>query len=154
MPLKHTSYTFDTYVIPMTIKDSSYQCLGECIHQVIHRRYFLNHYITPLNYLKKQMLLSLNVFTFLAVSCFSRLCHNLIDITKQNHGLFSQGHNPSLIRNFLSQMAFFTTLEVAMYSTSIVESTMQNCFTHLQLIVAPPKVKTKLKVAQPKSLSN
>ena len=51
-------------------------------------------------------------------------------------------------------MAFFTTLEVAMYSTSIVESTMQNCFTHLQLIVAPPKVKTKLKVAQPKSLSN
>ena len=35
----------------MTNKDSPYQCLGEGIHQVLHRRYLVNHYITPLYYI-------------------------------------------------------------------------------------------------------
>ena len=94
MPLKHTSYTSGNYVIPMTIKDSFCQCLGEGVHQVINRRYLLNHYFTSTNYIKNQVVLPPNVFTFLVVSWFFRLCHSFTVVTKQYHGLYNQRHNP------------------------------------------------------------
>ena len=51
MLLKHTRYSYETYVIPVTNKDSPYQFLGERIFQILHRRCLVNHHITPLYYL-------------------------------------------------------------------------------------------------------
>ena len=51
MLLKHTRYSYETYVIPVTNKDSPYQCLGERIFQILYRRCLVNHDITPLYYL-------------------------------------------------------------------------------------------------------
>ena len=62
-------------------------------------------------------------------------------------GYTTKGTTPSPTRNFLSETIFFVALEVATYLASIMESTLiQNYFTLLQLIVAPPKFKTKPKV--------
>ena len=94
MPLKHSSYTSGNYVILVTIKDSFSQCLGEWVRQVINRRYLLNHYITSINYIKNQVVLPPNVFTFLVVSWFFWLCHGLTVVTKQYHGLYNQRHDP------------------------------------------------------------
>ena len=46
----------------------------------------------------------------------------------------------SSIRNFKIQIAYFSALEVATYSTSIVKSIIQDYFTSLQLIASPPRV--------------
>ena len=56
------------------------------------------------------------------------------------------------MRNFLSQTNSFVALEVVTYSTSIMESTMQDCFKFLLLIVALSEIKTKLKVDLRESL--
>ena len=67
MLLKDINYTSNIYVISMTIKDSSCQYFSKEIRLVIYRRYLLNRYITPLNYLMDQIILPLHVFTFLEV---------------------------------------------------------------------------------------
>ena len=46
MLIKHARYLSETYVIHVTNKDSPCQCLGEKIHQVVHRRYLVNHHAT------------------------------------------------------------------------------------------------------------
>ena len=46
-------------------------------------------------------------------------------------GCTTNGTNPFDIRNFLSQTTSFAALEVATYSTSVVELAMQDYFTLL-----------------------
>ena len=61
-------------------------------------------------------------------------------------GCTTKGTTPTPMRNFLSQMTSFTASKVVIYSASIVELAMQDCFTFLQLTVASPTVNTKPEV--------
>ena len=129
MPLENTRYAFNTYVIHVTIKGSSCQCLVEGICQVILKRYLLNYYITPLNYISHEssVLLSICLYFRLFLSsldCASLSQNSVMDCT-------TKGMTPSPMRNFLSQTISFATLEVATYSASIMQSTIQDCFTLL-----------------------
>ena len=154
MLLEQTMYTFDTYAILVTIKDSPYQCLGEKIHWVFHKSYHLNHYITPLYYLMNQVVLPLNVFTFSIVSCFFKLYHNPTIITKQYHRLYSHRYYLKSLKEHFNPNDFLYCFRSYKYSSFIMESIMQDCFTLILLTVTPPKVNTKLKVDQREYLSN
>ena len=111
MPLKHTRDISDTYGIPMTIKDSSCQCLSQGIHQVIHIRYLLNHYITSLNYLTNQVVLPLNVFNISVVSWLFKLYQNSTIVTKQYHGLYNQGNDLKFHKELLKPNNFLCCLK-------------------------------------------
>ena len=67
-------------------------------------------------------------------------------------GDITKGTTLSPMRNFLSQTTSFVTSEVATYLASLVESIMQAYFTLLQLIVAQPRVSTKLEIDLRESL--
>ena len=165
MLLKQTTYTSDTYIILVTIKDFPYQCLVEVIHQVHYIRYLLNHYITPLYYFTNQVVLSLNVLTLLVVSWLFRLCHYPIIVTKQCHRLYSQEYKhksheelPKL-NNFLyylrscNKLDFYNEVNRNYNILNfIVESIIQDCFILLKIIATSPKVNTKLEVGQQESL--
>ena len=69
-------------------------------------------------------------------------------------GCTTIGTTLSSIRNFLIHTTSFVASKATMHSLFIVELIMQYCFTLLQLIVVPPKVKTKLELDQWESLSN
>lgn len=93
-----------------------------------------------------QVILPLYVFILLVVSWFFRMCDYPIVIIKQHEGWYSQGYYLSPIRNFLSQMTFFTTSKTITYLTSIVKLTIQDCFTLIQLRAPPPRVNTNADV--------
>ena len=119
----------------------------EGICPVFCRRYLLNHYITHLNYLTNQVVLSHKILTLPMVSWFFRLCHNSYVFTKQYHTLQSQRYFPLKSHEELSKLNdFFYCFKSCNIFISIVASIMQDCFTLFQLRVVPPKVNTKPKI--------
>ena len=104
---------------------------------LLHSHIFFHYYFTY------QVILFLNVFTHLVVCWFVRPCHRLIVITRGNT---TKGITSSLIRNFQRQITSFVALKATTYSTSIVESVVQDCFTLLQLTAPLPKVNTNSEV--------
>ena len=69
-------------------------------------------------------------------------------------GAFSILITPRSERNFLSQTASFAASQAATYSTSMVESAIQDCLILLQLMAPPLKVKTHPEVDFLKSRSD
>ena len=74
----------------------------------------------------------------------------IVPLLSQNSimGCTTKGMTLSPMRNFISQMTCFAASEIATYSASVMESSIQDYFTLLQLTIILPKVKTKLKVDQ------
>ena len=66
----------------------------------------------------------------------------------------AKGTIPNPIKNFWSQITYFTVLEVTTYLTSIMKSTIQDCITLLQLTTPPPRVNTNSEVNLWESLSD
>ena len=63
------------------------------------------------------------------------------------------GNYSQFIKKFLSQTASLIALEVAMYSASMVESTILDCLMLLQTTAPPLRVNTDLDVDLRESLS-
>ena len=58
----------------------------------------------------------------------------------------AEATTPKSNRKFLSQTAALAASEVVTYSTFMVESVMQYCFTLLELMAPPPRVNSNSKV--------
>ena len=135
LALNHDRNTFDTYAIPMTIKECSRQSLGEGICQVFHKSNVLHNHISSHYYLMYQVILLLYVFTILVVSWFFRLWYHSNVIIKQYQRWYNLGHYPKSYEKLskpIKQIPFII-VEATTYLASIVESTIQDCFTLLQL---------------------
>ena len=110
-----------------------------------------------------EMIFSMDTSLFITISCinwyfflmclsfqwfFGSLDYAIIPLLSQNNTRdnTAKGTIPSPIRNFRSQKTSFVASETIIYSTSIMKSTIYDCFTLLQLITLPPKLNTNPKV--------
>ena len=99
MPLENTRYAFNTYVIHVTIKGSSCQCLVDGICQVILKRYLLNYYITPLNYISHESSVLLSICLYFCLFLSSLDCASLSQNSVMDYT--TKGMTPSPSNDFL-----------------------------------------------------
>ena len=117
------------------------KCLSQRINNILISGHFLYLYIIPTNDLSNQIVYLEYIFRPLMRPWF--LCLRYGSIV-QYKGIKSimLGTTPSLVMNFLSQIASLAASKATMYSDSVVESTVVSCLELFQLTAPPFNVNT------------
>ena len=142
MPLKTIAYQSNSHSLQVWLKGPLGQGFGKGICQTIYNISLCYYHISSSHNVSNNMILSLYVLSFLVIPWIFGLCNYSTIVTKQCNWNLFHSHYAKIKRNFLSQTASFVASQAATYSASMVESTIQDCLTLLQLMVPPPKVST------------